>query len=344
MIKMTKKALFLYTDSSTFVRGDFSTLKKNYDVDFYHFKNSPKWLLPLSLLKELKLLFTLHRYQFIYIWFADYHSFLPLLLSKLYRKKSFLVIGGYDIAREREFNYGSFTKPLRAFMTLSSIKWASCNLAVSQNVERTLKGIAPKANITTLYNGVILGEPSSEKRGGKGVLTVALVRSRQALYIKGIDRLNSVATLLPSLQFRVVGCSEKVFRESGLQLAPNLELIEEVKHYQLRSYYQEADLYCQLSRRESFSLSLAEAMSYNLPPIISTAGGMPEVIGSLGYSHHYIKGYNNEREVAQLIEKALLEKKKSGSEESYRTRIKEKFSLEIRENSLLSLIEKYLKK
>jgi len=35
-------------------------------------------------------------------WFADTHAFLAVLLSKLFRKKSIVVVGGYEVANVPE--------------------------------------------------------------------------------------------------------------------------------------------------------------------------------------------------------------------------------------------------
>lgn len=366
---MSNNALFIYTHNSTFVRGDISILRKNYNLREYQFKNNPKSLLPLSLFKLFfYLLFNIYKYKLIYIWFADYHSFIPTLFGKLFGKKVFLVIGGYDVCREKKYRYGSFLKPLRAYMALYSIKWASCNLCVSKNIERTVKAIAPNANTTTIYNGILLPDQeifslAPESEGSiavnsettvtvdRKVLCVALVNTVQAFYIKGIDRYNRVASLLPNIQFVLIGCNPSIFTMAGETPAPNLKLIEAIPHEQLQKYYRSSHVYCQFSRRESFSLSLAEAMSYGMVPVISTAGGMPEVTGGLGFSIYFYEKSskqnvatnsikqgvvtNSEQEAAQLVAKAI-EMEKSPI---YRERILENFTLSIRESYMPTVKE-----
>lgn len=355
---MNEKALFIYTHSSTFVRGDISILSKKYNLTEYQFKNNPKTQLPLSLFKLLfYLLFNINKIELIYIWFADYHSFLPTLLGKLFNKKVLIVIGGYDVCREKKYNYGSLSKPLRAFMTLQSMKWASCNLCVSKNIERTVKAIAPNAQTKLIYNGVqipTLQESFSpqlsnnstqtirENSSQKSVLCVALISTVQTFYIKGIDRFNRVASLLPHTQFILVGCNATVFEWAGIKPSPNLKIVEAIPPEELAEYYHTSYVYCQFSRRESFSLSLAEAMSYRMIPIISKAGGMPEVTGRLGFSLYFYEPYSNknehnkssasnsELEAAQLIKEALTLEKSN----IFRERIIHNFSLEKREKTL----------
>lgn len=367
------KVLFIYTHSSTFVRGDISILRKRYNIREYQFKNNPKSQLPLSLFKLfVYLLFNIYKYKIIYIWFADYHSFLPILFAKFFGKRVLLVIGGYDVCREKKYHYGSFSKPLRAYMALRSIKWATCNLCVSKNIGRTVKAIAPNAKTATIYNGVlVLGQesnltvPKSEisetaaKRidlitnntPQRDVLCVALVSTVQAFYIKGINRYNRVAALLPNVQFTLVGCSASIFAKAGERPSSNLTIVEAIPHEQLQGYYRSSHVYCQFSRRESFSLSLAEAMSSGMIPVISTAGGMPEVTGGLGFSIYFYEknlkpnvvtsrveqgvATNSEQEAAQLVEKAL----KMEKSEIFRERVIQNFTLEKRETTILNKLK-----
>lgn len=282
---MKRRALFIYTHPSTFVKGDITILKKRYDVTEYCLKNQPKKVLPFSLIKQFFfLLFNIYRYDIVYIWFADYHSLSPVLFSRFTGKKSFLVIGGYDVCREKQYAYGSFSNKLRGSFAYLSIRYATQNLCVSKNIERIVAAIVPKSNRTTVYNGVsIKTEFDGTQDKERIVLCVALVSTLQAFYIKGIDRYNSLAKEMGDTHFTLVGCSPDIFTKAGIKKAKNLRVIPALEHSKLALLFSKAKVYCQLSRRESFSLALAEAMYHNCIPVISNTGGMPEVTGGLGY-------------------------------------------------------------
>lgn len=328
---MDERVLFVYTHPSTFVKGDLAILKRSFRVDKYHFKNNPKHLLPISLAKQLLfLLVNIWRYRHVYIWFADYHSLLPVLFCKITGRDSWLVIGGYDVVRDRKFKYGSFYKPLRACFTINSIKRSSANLCVSKNVLRVVKSISPKSQSYLLYNGVELS-PAADTNSGE-ILCVALVKTVQAFFIKGIDRYNNLAALLPDLTFNLVGCSCEIFEIAGVKKSKNLNAIPPINHTDLAAYYARAHVYCQLSRRESFSLSLAEAMSFGLIPVISNTGGMPEVTGEFGY----VTDANNLISVSEAVSDALKKEKNP----LHRERVAQIFSIEKREERLISLITK----
>ncbi len=282
---MSSRALFIYTHPSTFVKGDITILKKSYDVTEYCFINNPKRRLPLSLAGQFfYLLLNICRYDIVYIWFADYHSLLPVLFSRLTGKKCYLVIGGYDVCRERKYGYGSFSNKIRGMFAYVSIRFASKNLCVSKNIERIVSAIAPKSKHTTVYNGVnIKSEFDGTQEKEPVVLCVALVSTLQAFYIKGIDRYNDLAKEMGDTHFTLVGCKAEIFEKAGIKKAKNLRVVPALEHSKLALLMSKSKVYCQLSRRESFSLSLAEAMYHNCIPVITNTGGMPEVTGDLGY-------------------------------------------------------------
>ncbi len=338
---MAKKALFIYTHLSTFVRGDLEILSSQFDIKEYQVVNTPKKALPWSLLKlTIYLIFNISKFEIVYVWFADYHSFLPLLFSRIAGKRSYLVIGGYDICRERRYNYGSFSNPLRSFAAISSIKMATMNLCVSKSVQRVIEAVAHSSRSCVIYNGVkpdftAYSESSSQNNPTEGmplsdILCVALVSTVQSFFIKGIDRFNLVAVSMPNNNFVLVGCNPDVFKLAGVAPAKNLKILPRLDHSHLKDYYKNSKVYCQLSRRESFSLSLAEAMSYNCIPVITKTGGMPEVTGKLGFQ----ADGDDIDQIVQFVKTALL----SERSDVFRDRIIKHFSLKRREDSLLKIL------
>ncbi|AHW61828.1 hypothetical protein FH5T_09070 [Draconibacterium orientale] len=162
---MKKNILLVYTNFSTFVKTDHEILSERYHVEKYQYK--PVKGLYRNLLEFLKqfffLLFHIRKFDAAYIWFADYHSFLPVLFSMVFKKKSFVVIGGYDVARIQHLAYGVFTSKLRGFFSLYSMNHSSVNLTVSKYVDRKVNWIAPKANTELIYNCVSLDKNAAKE-------------------------------------------------------------------------------------------------------------------------------------------------------------------------------------
>lgn len=327
-----KKALIVYTSRSTFVEGDIAILNREYDVTEYKFVNYPKKRLPGSLIREFfYLLYNLGKFDLVYIWFADYHSYFPVKMARLFGKKSYLVIGGYDVCREKRYGYGSFVKRLRGYMALNSIKHASMNLCVSSYIERVVRAIAPGSKSMVLYNGVDISlfegldidlvKKEVDMRD-KLVLCVAIVYSSQTYYIKGIDRYLDLSLAFPDNKFLLVGADRDIIiREYGY-LPDNFVVMPKIRHQDLGRLYSDAYVYCQLSRKESFSLSLAEAMLYECVPVVTNTGGMSEVVGDLGV---IVDGGDREDIIAGL--KIAIERR---SCPECRERIRREFSMEKR--------------
>ncbi len=277
--------LMIYTSFSTFVEADYEILSKKYTVMNYQYDNKKSVF--SHFINQIKLLFWLvfniKKCSAIYIWFADYHSFLPVLFGSIFNKKTFLVLGGYDVTYIKELNYGSCNNRLRSYCTKYSIKNAVMNLAVSNYVFNQAKSIVPKSSVKTIYNGVnpTLFSPTNDDRENI-VITVGIIDSAQRIKLKGIDLFCQVASEMPDYQFVIVGITKSAQKLLKVT-SPNLKLIESIPHKELVHYYQKAKIYCQLSMVESFCLTLVESMACGCNPIVSNVGALPEIVGECGF-------------------------------------------------------------
>jgi hypothetical protein len=124
--------LFIHTGFSSFVKKDYLFLSKYYRVISFHYIASKN--LSINLVSQIKLLITIIRHigkvRYLFIWFADYHSFLPVLFANFFKKRSIIVSGGYDVTYVPEIRYGSFSNPVRKFCATFSIKYTNYLLAV----------------------------------------------------------------------------------------------------------------------------------------------------------------------------------------------------------------------
>ena len=325
-----KKLLFVYTRLSTFVKGDMDILEQNFQIKILHTDNSSQMKQFVAMLHQfLYLLLNIWKFDLVYIWFADYHSFLPILFARLTGKKSFLVIGGYDVCRIRKVNYGSFVNPIRGYMTRYSMSNATRCLCVSEHIQRTVRFITQKSKTTVVYNCVTLdGSGQTEK---SGILSVSIASSPQGIYVKGVDRIVALARELPDQKITLIGANRDALFSICGALPENLTIIPRISHEKLKAYYIKAKVYCQLSRSESFAVSLAEAMYNDCIPVISNTGGMPEVGGKLAF----IADGNNIKECAAAVREALLQPFSN----KYREHIQQNFSKEKRAAAIIKILE-----
>jgi len=276
--------LFVYIDYSTFVQADFEILSSFANISKYQFK-PVKGLVRtgFELLKELIfLIFLGYRYDSVFIWFSDYHSLLPVLYATIFRKKSFVVIGGYDVASLPEFKYGALSNPVRAFFSRKTLKLATMCFPVAEALKKKLLEIIPDAKAE-----VIATRQDAEKFNftcfdrEKRVITLSATNNYQRFMVKGLDRFRELALKLPEFEFQLIGASESV-RHYFEPLPQNLILLPAANFDQMIQYYRSASFYAQLSRSEGLPNALCEAMLCGCIPIGTNVGDIKITIENIG--------------------------------------------------------------
>ena len=279
-----KRVLLVFVNFSSFVKADFEILSSFFNVTKYQFKPVKGIIATgIELLKELLfLIFKGHRYDGIFIWFGDYHSLLPVLYARIFGKKSFVVIGGYDVSTLEEYKYGAFSHPVRAFFTRKTFKYVDFCFPVAEALRKKLIVINPQARAETIAtNADNLKFSFTDYNRSKRVITVSGTSNRQRLMVKGLDRFKELAVYLPEFEFVIIGVSEqaKVYFDP---LPANLVLIPPQQFDDLVPHYQNASFYAQLSRSEGLPNALCEAMLCGCIPVGTDVGDVRIAIGDTG--------------------------------------------------------------
>lgn len=270
--------------------------------------------------------------KIIFVFFADYHSFLPILFSRIFKKRAIVVLGGYDVTYIPELKYGSFSNALRSFCTKFSIENASFLAPVDESL------IAEARNRVERIRGQVGVIPTGynpekwycDTEKESIVLTVGPYPTLQRVKLKGIDFLLEVARVLAQYRFIIVGMDEQV--KQRLNAPANVQFIERLSQEELRKYYSRAKVYAQFSLREGLPNAVCEAMMCECIPVGSDKNGIPTAIGNCGF----ILKQRDVRLAAQLIEQAMNAPLDLGKKA--RQRILENFTPLQREAALLSLI------
>jgi glycosyltransferase involved in cell wall biosynthesis len=276
--------LFVYVNYSSFVKADFEILSSFASVTKYQFKPEKGiFRTGIELLKEfIYLIFNIFKFDSVFIWFGDYHSLLPVLFSKIFRKKSFVVIGGYDVSTLSEYGYGSFSNPVRAFFTRHTFKLVDICFPVAEALRQKLLLINPIAKAETIATVV---DPRrfdfAEYERSKSIITISGTENHQRLMVKGLDRFRELATLLPEFEFTIIGVAE-VAKSYFEPLPANLTLLPLQQFEKLTQYYQTASFYAQLSRSEGLPNALCEAMQCGCIPVGTNVGDIQITIGNTG--------------------------------------------------------------
>lgn len=272
-----KKILFIHNGLQRFVRIDRDLLsEKHYvvEIDF-------NWA-PIQLSMVLKEFF---RCEIVFGWFASHHTFLPVILGKLFGKKTVVCASDYDLANEPEWNYGSMRGGIRKFVNNFIFRTAD-TIIVPSIFSQTLalNNTVLKKNedkIRVIPHGLPF-QPAPDIQKEQSVVTVGSV-NQETLWRKGIGTFVEMGKYIPEIPCNVVGKLEVNDQKDLVNRAsPNVifhGFLPDLKRDQL---LRSSGAYAQLSYMEGFGLSLAEAMLQRCVPVVTNRGALPEVVGDCG--------------------------------------------------------------
>lgn len=326
MKKNKKRILFIYSTLSSFVKNDLEILQKYYDV------STIKWRGEKDILKILK---GVIKSDITYSWFASDHAFFAVLFSKFFRKKSIVIVGGFDVAYIPELNYGRFTSNwYRKKTTKYALKKADILLTVSNHTKNELlKRVKPKHQ-EIVYNGVDTErfKPKGEKE--KVIVTIGNVTD-QGVRLKGLETFAKVSAHFPDYKFVIIGPKQEVSVQQLKEISSNLIFTGKITNDEVLSWLQRAKIYCQLSYVESFGMGVAEAMSCECIPVVTNRGALPEVVGDYGY----YTTYDDKNTTIETIKKAL--QSSPDFEKKARHKIINAFMIKVREEKLVKILNDF---
>lgn len=326
------KILFVYLLPSSFVKADLEILQRHFDV-IHH-----QWTRTRDIKNVLRVVWHIFRTDLSFIWFADIHATRVVFLSKLFRKKTIVVVGGYEVANVPEINYGLVRNPKSARRVKYVLENADKVLAVDDSLRKDaiINAMIKGENIITVPTGydTVKWKFNGEKEDL--VLTVSSGNYWDRVRLKGLDVFIESAKLLPDIKFTLIGIQGDALRRLQSVAPLNVDFIKPIPHEMLIPYFQKAKVYCQLSMREGLPNALCEAMLCECVPVGTDVQGVRTAIGDTGF---YVP-YGNPKQTAQKIEKALMSDKGKAARE----RIKTLFPIEKREERLVKIINELLKK
>lgn len=335
-----KTGLFVYGDDTTFIAQDLELLKRHCDMRSHRMK-MPKnpLLLFWELLKTfLFVVWHIRKADFVYCWFCDYHAFFPMLLSKIFKKKGVIVIGGFDAARNVALQYGAHIKPWRSKIIKYIASKADVLLPVSQSVLSGIKthfGQDTANKSLVVYNGLnVTRFKSASQASRSGLVTVYKVNDLKRLKIKGGDFLAEAARKLPEYDFTVIGPYGKAAVYFDSFKLDNLRVLPPTSADEIAAILRTKKLYFQFSRIESFGIALVEGILSGCIPIGYNIEATSEII-------QHPKLLFDQLSVAEL--KRALDKLSdipSGEIEAIRQRCADLYDLKNREGQLVKLMDR----
>jgi glycosyltransferase involved in cell wall biosynthesis len=294
------------------------------------------------------LLFFIYRYKVIFIWFADYHSLLPVFFAKLTGKFSVINIGGYDADEILIGKPVSLKDKFRKFCVVYSVKNCSKLLPVSNIMKTHLETAVEAVKSETVYCCVDTEKfpppeqiPAKENLiitvGGGGAFIKEAKRKRLDFFIQLGNEFNFRYPEF-NAKFLAIGHNREsetyrylapMIRNKNVEIKPATQSIDE-----LVKYYEKASVYMQLSLYEAFGIAQVEAMMYGCIPLSNPGGAIKEVIGNAGFT---VDNYDLEKYIQIL--KEILDGKHEDLRILAQIRAKQNFSLEARKSQLLKILK-----
>lgn len=314
--------LYVYKHDRSFVRRDLDMLRNHFKVIPCYFNFINFFRLPILMIRS----------DIVFIWFASYHAFITTILAKMFSKKVIIVTGGYDVAGEKEINYGLMRNVLLKRMVKYILKNVDKILAVSEFNKKEIEKYLGIKDAEVIYNSVDSKKFTPSGKKEKMVITVGFI-SRENVKRKGLETFVKAARYIPEAKFLVIGraLDDSIEHLKSIS-SENVEFTGFVSDGELLNYYQRAKVYCQLSYYESFGMAPAEAMLCECIPVVTDRGALPEVVGDTGF---YVP-YGDEKATAKAIKKALEAPEELGKKA--RERIVKLFSHRMREERLVRTI------
>lgn len=331
------QVLFIKPNDASFILNDEKILGRKFNVasHTFSFGSFTRMIWSQSRLCSW-LLVHIWRARIVYIWFADYHSLIPVWLAKILGKKSVVVVGGYDAAYMPELDYGAHVRPFRSFCARETFRRAGLLLPVSHFTEGEMNLYGPHAHSEVVHNGVdsALFRCDGATPRETAVLTVSGAQDLRTLRIKGIDLFVAASRLLPEVPFWIVGLGgEARAHVEMMEKGSNLMLFGRLPQAELLPFYARAKVYCQFSLHESFCMSLAEAMLCGCIPVVTANGALPEVAGDAGI----VAESRDPNKLAATIRTALSLDSAFG--QRARQRALDRFTFEHRKKRLIELLD-----
>lgn len=336
--------VYVYPIATAFTQRDIEMLEPFVKVKPLGFTNNPLILPFYFILQFFQLVWLLPKTSHYLCFFGGYHTVLPVIFGKLFKKKCYIQCGGMDAMNLPAIGYGNFRKKWLRKATVFSFKYCSLILPVAEALVKSdyiydnqhprkqgLINLIPdlETPIQVIPNGFdddFWTDPGVDKEPFSFVTVATGISKHSRMLIKGIDLIIQLAENFPNYNFYVIG------DDNFYAVAPNIKVLGKLSSSVLKDTLQKMQFYLQLSSSEGFPNALAEAMLCGCIPIGSAVGAIPEIIGDAGFILP-VKNTGNLNEIILSLPQQNLAKLRQQA----RNRISTQYHYQKRQQALLNL-------
>ena len=234
-------------------------------------------------------------------WFNDYHTLIPLFLSKVLKIQSLIIVGGYDSIGIANPPHGLFSKNnlrqaigkynyrvvnriwvVHQSLSIGCPQSQKTNRQVSSGILTFMPQLKTEIDeVPTGYDPTFWILPPHEKT--LIVLTVGMIWNKEIYVRKGIPLFINLAKKMPDMMFKVIGIPPALSERLQIPQLHNLVIQNPMDQSELLHEYQNSMFYFQGSIVEGLPNVLCEAMLCGCIPIGRAVFGIPDIIGNTGY-------------------------------------------------------------
>jgi glycosyltransferase involved in cell wall biosynthesis len=220
----------------------------------------------------------------VFIWFADVHAVIPILLCKILRKNCVISIGGFEVCNMPDINYGMMREPIgiRGKLCKWVMRNASTCIVPSQSYyDRTLPYVSSEEKIYKIPDCVTCDIPLTLRFYNKRRKVVLMVgqATESSYLLKGIPYYNEAANQMHDTTFYLIGRYDENIKSKY----KNICYLGALSHEEVFYWMDMTKVYCQLSKTESFGVSVLEAMSHGCIPVVTNVDNIQLLTGGHGY-------------------------------------------------------------
>ena len=254
---------------------------------YYYFGLQTNFFLNFFFKKRIK-----SNYDFWYLCFLNFKSLLIVDVLKNYKQKVAVCFQGIDLQIDKKINYGYRLNKKYNNLLIKTLDKINVFFSISKNIYEDLINLnIDKKKIFLVPNSVEISKFRSVKKRRNSLLNLITV-ARFAEKKKGFDLVKNISLILirRKIKFKwtIVGkntdflLNDKYFieKKSYFNFIDNIQNINEdyFPNSKLLKLYKSSDLYLNLSRIESFGISIIEALASEIPVITFNTKGGNELI------------------------------------------------------------------